>query len=216
MRIGRTMIAASCALVGAMVLALPAAAKGGQTATLSGPGIEEPIVVMDNGDPTLGGVTVDDDFPSYLHLALSDATQQYVYDLTGARSGPPPGELGPKYTLTWLMWGPSGSDADDWTVVQEIYPDHPSGPLIHTLPSHYLNGEEGWFVADELLRDTIAAYSAPATEEATPPAPAESGLAPPAVIAVVVAAFAAGLATGRWAQQRPSRIRIRRASEASP
>jgi hypothetical protein len=197
MRIRRVVAVAFLALAGSVVFAGPAEAKGPKTVTLSGPGIDEPIVVAAYGDAAHEESTADDSSPPYLDFALTEAAGMYLYDLTGARSTPPIGELGPKYTLTWLMYGPSDADPEDWTVVQELYPDATCAPVIHVLPSQYTNNEEGWFDAPDLLQATLAAYTTPEPIAAQRPEPTKSGIALPAMIAGLAAAFTAGLTLGR-------------------
>lgn len=141
------------------VLAGPAWGKGPESATITGPGLDEPIEVFG---------TDGESAPSYLVIALTDLT--YLWDTSNAGmtpEAPPDGTLQERYTLTWRMFGPSEEDEDgdeaDYTVRQDLYPNAFGGPRVHVHPSEFLGTDGGWFEAGPALRDTLAALGVPVT-----------------------------------------------------
>ena len=87
-------------------------------------------------------------------------------------AAPPAGALGPKYTLTYTVPGPSGSED---TIVQDVYPFAEPSPLTYTRPGQPFFDTErtrgGWFVAPAGLRDLIVdAGVPPATAPTATPA----------------------------------------------
>jgi hypothetical protein len=75
----------------------------------------------------------------------------------------PDGELGPRYTVVYVMPGPTGSDL----IRQDLYPYATPSPLTYTEPGQsYFGGQKtvgGWFVARPALRDDLVAVGLPAT-----------------------------------------------------
>ena len=180
--------------------ARPAGAKGPETLTISGPGIDEPIEVHLMGQNL-------DDTPSYLVVALTELAGPY--DLTSRaapRASTPSGDLRDRYTLTWAMSHPSDADPAAYTVVQDVYPDAAfGGPYIYLHANGYTGDAGGWYEAHPALRDTLAALGTPVarlattapTTPAAPPAPeatpawplplaAATGLAAGAILGVVL------------------------------
>jgi hypothetical protein len=130
-----------------------ALAKGPESATVSGPGIERPIELMDTAD-------------SELVVRLMEATG--LWYATGdlpLSLEEPPRELGPRYTLTWINSGPPGESVDERTIRQAIYVGVENGLLIHTPAQRGLRGWGpgviGWFAAPSGLRDTLAKLGVP-------------------------------------------------------
>jgi hypothetical protein len=167
------MAAGACAvaLAGAVASAGPALAKGIQSATLSGPGLDHPMdVTPPNGD---GG-------------RLSDLTG--FWDVMPGQPRPPTfteqaptGQLGPRYTITWrLMTGPDETTA----IRQDLYPDAAAGPLVHTSAGQPIfDGTTvgGWYAAPVALRDMLQEFGVPvagATSAEPPPANTPAARAP--------------------------------------
>src|SRR6266511_1848161 len=95
-----------------------ALAKGASAATIKGPGLDRPISLRGLGEP--GADT---------KLAkLSDQAGLFVAmfgdnGVAGQLAGAPPGDLGPRYTITYAVPGDGGT----FTVVQDLYPYAPGG-----------------------------------------------------------------------------------------
>jgi hypothetical protein len=180
-----SMAAGAAAVALALVLALagPAQAKGIQSATITGPGLDEPIDFSppdgDGGD--LAALTaVWEAMPGQPQTpALMDQA--------------PTGELGPRYRITWrLMTGP-----DDVTAIrQDLYPYADNGPLVHTPAGQPIFGQStpgGWREAPAALRDRLRALGVP--EAGAVPATSAGGFPWPAVFTVATAVVAlAGVA----------------------
>lgn len=132
------------------------AAKGPESAIITGPGIGRPIELIDY---TLGTA------PDLLARLME---QTGIWYATGDLPRPieePAGELGPGYTLTWINSGPPDKGVDERTIRQEIYLDAEGGPLIYTPAQDSLQnwgpGRTGWFAAPSGLRDTLAGLGVP-------------------------------------------------------
>lgn len=168
-------------------LSMAAQAKGPASAILTGPGIEEPVELINESKS----------FDTY----ENDAPIRLI-GLTGLWYGPrtetttPPKDLGPAFTLTWVNSGPPGDPIEERTIYQYMYLDAVGGPVIHTPEQIGLDGWGpeviGWFVAPEELAGTIdeviawstteeAAALQPVTESParSPAAPTPQGALPP-------------------------------------
>jgi hypothetical protein len=142
-----TVMALALALV--VGIAADAQAKGAESVTLSGPGIDNPIELI---DASTSFDTYENDAPATL------------IGLTSLWSGPrsasvaAPEELGSAYTLTWVM-GPPGDPIELRTIHQYVYLDAVGGPLIHIPEQIGLDGWGaegiGWFEAPEEVGPTI-------------------------------------------------------------
>jgi hypothetical protein len=184
------MAAGACAVAvaGALASAGPAWAKGIESATISGPGLDHPLdVTPPNGD---GG-------------RLASLTG--FWDVMPGQPRPPtftkqapPVELGPRYTITWrLMSGPDETTA----IRQDVYPAAAGGPLVNTPAGQRIfegTTVGGWYAAPPALRDVLGTLGVPVADagpakaakaakaSAAPPegasAAASSGSAWPAVI----------------------------------
>lgn len=173
---------AGAAIAGALllvtVLAGPAAAKGPFEVTIAGPGLDEPIVVDASGDASAN---------STLHW-LMDATGLWAaLAPTGQVAATvPAGDLGPAYTVTWRMAGPS----DDDRLVQTLHPFADAGPVTHTASDQHGLGSvtrETWKDGGRGLRDALTRIGFPET----PPASAPRWPLPVVVAVVVLAAAVA-------------------------
>src|SRR5262245_47219213 len=152
MRTRMWMAAGACAmaLAGAMASAGPAWAKGIESASITGPGLDHPLDATPPGD---GGRL---------------ATLTGFWDVMPGQPRPPtfseqapPGTLGPRYTITWrLMTGPEETTA----IRQDLYPDAAGGPLVHTAAGQPIfegTTVGGWYAAPLGLRDVLGARGVP-------------------------------------------------------
>lgn len=130
----------------------PVAAKGPESLTITGPGIDRPLELIDS---TAG--TIPDPI-----LRLMEQTGLWYGPMPVEE---PAGELGPAYTLTWINSGPPEKSVEQRTYRQRIYLDAENGPLIHTPAQESLSGWGpgviGWFEAPDGLRDTLAELGVP-------------------------------------------------------
>jgi hypothetical protein len=179
----------------ALVVALagPAQAKGIQSATITGPGLDEPI---DYSPPDGNGGD----------LAALTAVWEVMPgqpQTPALRDRAPTGQLGPRYRITWrLMTGP-----DDVTAIrQDLYPYADGGPLVHTPAGQPIFGEStpgGWRGAPVGLRDRLRALGVP--EAGDVPAPSAGGSQWPAVIVAATAVVALAGGGGAFAVHRARR-----------
>ncbi len=142
------------------VLVLPASAKGPESVTIAGPGLDQPLELM-------GG----DNFDRVAKLMEQTGLWYGTGDLPRAIEQPT-GDLGEAYTLTWINSGPPGDSLEKRTMVQYLYLDAKDGPFIHTPAQKSLEGWGagviGWFAAPAGLTDTLAALDVPLRAAASP------------------------------------------------
>jgi len=102
-------------------------------------------------------------------------------------SEPPPGQLGPRYTVTWSM------APDDWGV-QDVYPYAAGGPVIYDREAAFdTDATGGWFRAGRRLLTVWATLGLPTQAQATGDSARASD---PAAAAPESAAVAATRTTG--------------------
>jgi hypothetical protein len=128
-------------------LAFPAlgVAKGPTAATMQGPGISGVRHLTGDseggtGSP-LGTLTMLGGFFAQVFAQVPDPT----------RSTQPQGDLGPRYTITYVVPGPNGSSV----LHQDFYPYAKPAPLTYMKPGLTFWGVNkthgGWFIADSSL-----------------------------------------------------------------
>ncbi len=144
------------------VLAPTAAlAKGASEAEIVGPGLDGPISLA--GEGQLGG-----------EVLMQIAEEAGFFPAVFVRSPDPmlderpAGDLGPKYTITYVMPGPN-NEVDE--LLQDVYPYAKPDPVTYTAPGQPFFGTEqtrgGWFVATSLLRDQLVAAGLPQNRPTT-------------------------------------------------
>lgn len=136
-----------------------ALAKGPESATITGPGIDEPIELI-NAD------YFNSDYTNHVKELMRQTGLWYA---TSSRiSAKPAGDLGPRYTLTWINSGPPGGPVEERTIRQALYLYAENGPVIHTPAQEGLEGwgpdVVGWFTPPDGLSDTLAALDVPILE----------------------------------------------------
>lgn len=134
----------------ALAVTAPAAAKGPDQATLTGPGLDGPIIFGGSGESAgtpLGDLTVGTGF----FAAMFGQTPDPML----ARS--PTSDLGPRYKIVYRVPGPSGTDR----LRQDLYPYAKGGPVSYTRPGQPFFGTErthgGWYRAQAGLKQTLVA-----------------------------------------------------------
>lgn len=146
-------------LVMGLGIAAPALAKGPVTLTITGPGIDKTIDLVESGYPELISRLME-------QTKLWYGTSELPLDID-----PPAGELGPAYVLSWLNSGPPDEPEAARTIVQEVYLEAETGPLVHTSEQQALSGWGvdviGWFKAPAGLRDTLAELGVPVAASAS-------------------------------------------------
>ena len=74
----------------------------------------------------------------------------------------PAGDLGPKYTVTYVMPGPN-NEVDH--LVQDVYPYAERDPVTYVAPGQRFFGTErtrgGWYVSTTALKDILVAAGLP-------------------------------------------------------
>ena len=164
-----------------------ASAKGPLEATLEGPGIHSPVAFALRYE-----AAADDPRRAPLeHLALVTGRFSAVFAGTSLetfdaasralRLKPPPGDLGPRYALTYRLEGPGGGEE----IVQHVYPYAEPRPVLFIAP-------RSWFVAGAGLRQAFV-------EAGLPPDPGSSGDDGPWSPGVALAALGAALTAGALA-----------------
>jgi hypothetical protein len=168
-------IAAGIAIV---ALALPAAAKGPMVveATLSGPGLDEPLSFRDKPQPPGGGGGEAEQFRL---LADQSGVYDAIYSEGGVTAREPKGDLGPRHTVRWTMAFVAGEDgAIDplGTIRMHLYPYADGGPVSFVPEQTYagLEGEgmtvrPGWQHASPVLVENLQAWGLPTLRALTPP-----------------------------------------------
>jgi hypothetical protein len=190
-----SMAGAPAAVALALVVALagPAQAKGIQSATITGPGLDEPIDFSppdgDGGD--LAALTA-------VWEAMPGQPQP-----PALMDEAPTGQLGPQYRITWrFLTGP-----DDVTAIrQDLYPYADGGPLVHTPAGQPIFDQStpgGWREAPVALRDRLRSLGVP--EAGDVPAPSADSSQWPAVFTVATAVVALAGVGGAVAVRRARR-----------
>ena len=142
----------------------PAMAKGPDQATITGPGIDTPIVVT-WGEPGSGDLS-----------SLADGSGIFVvmFSPTGSdpqlRSEPPAGELGPKYEISYRV--PDGTPTGS-AVRQDLYPQASGGPVTYTASGQAAYGGRtagGWFQAPASFTAVLQTLGLPTTPVTAPQA----------------------------------------------
>ena len=127
-----------------------AVAKGPESATITGPGLDEPLELVDwsNRD------------------AMSALMEQTgIWFDTGRALEEPPDTLGPAYVIAWVNSGPPGLPVAERTIVQEVYLAADGGPVLHTptqaSTENWGQRVLGWRTAPPELSDTLASLGVP-------------------------------------------------------
>jgi len=181
-----TRLALALTAAGILVaLVVPTAlGKGASEATITGPGLGDGLSLA--GEGQVGGDRT-------MRIAEAAGFFPAVYGQTpnpmlGAR---PQGDLGPRYTIVYVLPGPSGG-AD--RLRQELYPYAEPCAVTHMAKGQRYYGMQrtvgGWFLGCRTLEDLLVRAGLPAT----PPAGGSGDF--PWTIACAVTAFLVVLSAG--------------------
>jgi hypothetical protein len=160
-------------------MAGPAAAKGPipTVATITGPGLVEPIAFKNNFGPR--GTNPSGDAARVSLLAEQTRLYDALFEVEGTSASAPTGDLGPHYTITWKleMVGIEGLEPE-W-LKSDLYPYAEGGPVAFTAPAKVDFGDKspvgtwriegGWKNAPPVLVENLQAWGVPSLEELVPP-----------------------------------------------
>jgi hypothetical protein len=169
-------------LLAAAALAAPAtaAAKGPSGASIDGPGTGGGINIFGDGESPgaqLGNLAMQAGLPDALFESVPNPMQ----------ADRPKGELGPKYTITWTLPGPSGKDE---RIEQEVYP-YANPPVTYVEPGlKFFDGMEtrgDWYVAGPGLKTALLEAGLPPTPPVAPTAGDNAAVSTGTLLAIVAA-----------------------------
>jgi hypothetical protein len=189
-------VAAPLAVV-ALAVVPAAQAKGPTSATISGPGLEEPV--------RLAALSEGQRLSRYWQLVeglgfFPAAFGQITSPLLPAR---PAGDLGPRYTIRYGLPMGYGRRA---VVVQHLYPYADGGPATYMPPGQKIFGHKtrgGWYRAAPGVKAALLARGLPA---ARPPAGTGTGTRNTAAVGVALIAALLGV-LGPTALRRRARAK---------
>lgn len=177
------LVSAGVALLGALTTT-SALAKGASEAKITGPGLGSGITLA--GEGQVGGGQL-----MQLAEAAGFFPAVFATSPNPMSSARPQSELGPRYTITYTMPGPSGM----YELRQDLYPYAQPSPVTRMESGQRYFGTErtvgGWYVASTTLKDSLVAAGLPDT-----PPVGGSGSQVPWTIVGLVAAVVAALAAG--------------------
>jgi hypothetical protein len=148
-------IVLSVVAVVSLVVPATAAAKGPSEATVSGPGLAAPLKITGNGE---GG---------YSDLGILAEDGGFFPQAFGQSPSPllrsKPGELGPRYSVVYVV--PPGSG----TLKQDLYPYAQGGPVTYMAPGQHFWSQTtagGWYRGTSQLKAMLVKAGLPRTAPA--------------------------------------------------
>src|SRR5262245_52048354 len=165
----RTSLALTIAVLASLALPALAAAKGPTAATMRGPGI--------SGARHLGGNSEGGTGTPLEALTMGGGffPQAFGQQPDPTLAARPKGSLGPRYSITYRMPGPSQSG----TLRQDFYPYARPAPLTYMKPRQRFWGTQrthgGWFVADRSLKRKLGLPAQPPASQRPASASKSSG-----------------------------------------
>jgi hypothetical protein len=143
-------------VVSAFAFASASQAKGPVAATIDGPGIGGGITLGRGGEAPVWSGTVAQQAGFF--SALFRPTPDPMLDSR------PSGNLGPRYTVTYRLPGPNGTDDE---IRQDLYPYAKGGPVAYTRPGQRFfetrTTRGGWYQASPELKKTLIKLGLPGT-----------------------------------------------------
>jgi hypothetical protein len=140
--------------IAALVVPATALGKGPSAASIDGPGIDGGISVSGIGIRCTPLCELTSRSGLYLQTFGEDPGKTLI--------SRPNRDLGPKYTITWTVPGPSN---ELWKLRQDVYPYATPTPVTYMEPGQDVYTQQtrgGWFQADARLKDTLVAAGLPA------------------------------------------------------
>jgi hypothetical protein len=180
-------------IAAAAALALPAAAaaKGAESASISGPGLKQPLQFT--GDSEMGQGTP----LGMLSMAGGYFAQMFRQAPDPRLRAKPRGVLGPRYTVTYRVPGPNGQR---FVIRQDLYPYAKPAPVTYMAPGQrFFDGRRslgGWVRGSLALRQMLVKNGLPSS-----PPVSSAAISGPGVVGGVSGAFAL-LALGVVAYRR--------------
>ena len=173
--------------IAAVMLAMPAFAKGPSQARITGAGLVHPIVVSGGGEPGQAGRLA----------SLADQTGLYTVLFGGGgsapaptrlRNPPPKASLGPQYTVIYTVPGVTPRPGERFgRIRQDLYPRAVGGPIIYTPPGQrgfdQISLVTGWLRGSHQLTSTLAELGVrpdPGNQAGQPTRNPAAGQPPPA------------------------------------
>jgi hypothetical protein len=147
-------------IAAAAALALPAvaAAKGAESASISGPGVNQPLQLA--GDSEMGQGTP----LGMLSMAGGYFAQMFPQAPDPRLRGKPKGVLGPRYTVTYQVPGPNGQR---FVIRQDLYPYAKPAPVTYMAPGQrFFDGRRslgGWVQGSLALRQMLVKNGLPSS-----------------------------------------------------
>jgi hypothetical protein len=145
------------ALSAALLFPTLASAKGPDRASISGPGLDKPVVIEgygEDGSSSLGVLATQGGFFAQMFSATG----------VGVLHSRPKLSLGPRYNVTYRVPGGEGGAS---TVQQELYPYAARGPVTYMSPGQTFWETQrtagGWFRGTSALKEMLLQAGLPAT-----------------------------------------------------
>ena len=155
----------------ALLASSPASAKGPTEVVLTGPGLDDPIVLDQAGHWQSTGAEL---------ISATGIFEAFGYPARLALTADPPTTvLGPRYDATYGTILPEGVP-EELEVRQELYPFADGGPVVYTPPGQSMYGTQttdgGWSRADPDLDELLVSLGVPTPEalDAGPIPPVEA------------------------------------------
>jgi hypothetical protein len=141
-------------LVAAGLLAPAALAKGPSEASISGPGLGKSLSLKGSGEESgtpLGSLT---EYTGFFPAAFGQIPDPML-------PGRPPGKLGAKYTIRYVVPGPDGQT---FRIRQELYPYARGGAVTYMKPGQRIfdmRTHGGWYRGASELKQTLVRAGLP-------------------------------------------------------
>jgi hypothetical protein len=149
--------------LGALALPVAATAKEPTAATIEGPGLAAPLTIRGSSDDADGSPL------ARLVVAGGVGAAMFGHRIPDPmKPNQPAGELGPRYSVVYVVGGPDGKD---YRLTGELYPYatprpltfmEPGQPLFETFTTH-----GGWFVGGPKLKQALLDAGLPSQPPAT-------------------------------------------------
>jgi LPXTG-motif cell wall-anchored protein len=181
---------ALAALAVALLLPAAALAKGPSSASISGPGLGKTIKV--SGDGETAGTALGE-----LTLAVGFFPAAFGQQPNPMLSGRPQGKLGPKYTIRYVVPGPSSTA---FHITQDLYPYAAGGAVTYMKPGQRIFDfatRGGWFRGGSTLKQALVRDGLPARAPSTASSSRSLAVLVGAPLALLLAGGAAFVARRR-------------------